>query len=212
MIPFQLLSFLFKPRVFVQAALFTSFVLVITVALSCVVPNGWFSNIELISSDSPGGSMRAGYFSVCTEGYTNSTVVSNSSTLTNQSSLTCTSIHSDITGTPVTLGLHLLRPYFVVLTACFMVFLYIVMAMRICASNNMNLNPVVLIFMAVSCVFCLVAAVWQEVAVHSCVVLSGATKGVRASGAIWSAFALLTTSLGVSFFTREKKKEAPEKA
>lgn len=158
----------------------TAIVLLVFLLLSCLHPAKAFSGIYLVESKGSRGnstSVAAGYLHMCNVG----------------NSTSCGKYHGESVAEIV--GTSIVRPYMCILTIVVSVVAFIVDIIFIWLVKAKIANVVV---STIAVLFALITAVWQEVAVHATIhLIKDAKKGVRASGIVWSALALLCCTLAV---------------
>lgn len=178
---------------FVPLLQLASLALLIFLLLACIRPAKAFSGVYLVkSSDSSQNSstVSAGYLYMCSTG----------------NSTSCGNFKGNSTAKVV--GDTIVRPYMCVLAIIFCGVAFVVNLVFICVAK---IKPVAFIISGISLIFTLIAAIWQEVAVHAAVhLVSDVKKGYRASGMIWSALALLIVALVSQVFVQRKKQKEPE--
>lgn len=208
----SLLSLLFKARktnilpILNILTVLISAILLIVLCFACHKAESTFSEIYTIETVTSGNgkAVRAGYFFMCElpngiGGNTNGTAIAQTPVCQRNS-------HLKGDGLAYMFARHVSRPYFLVVSTILSLLAGVsavgaqLVKRELARKLNFTLTSVCM-------VFTLVAACWQQIAVHAAVILvpQEVKKGHRAAGMVWSAVALQILAITAIVVSHKKK-------
>lgn len=138
---------------------------------------------------------RTGYFHMCSKRQPNA-------------SFDCSSLggFKNNGGLPYTFAKHVSRPYFLSLSLAVTLLAFLFSILRVFLPT---ISEYFLPWLIITFIFCMVTAVWQQVAVQAAshLIVDTVIRGNRAEAMVWTAFAFVTLALLLDLFFLERRED-----